>query len=244
VPGPALHANLAWLLPVHQDFDRPKDELWQRHSPQWLAILAGAAARTSSFRLRFQRLAATRSAVITVADEPNPFSTLRRELIPQLHLPGSSSAGQADQAVGGLQRDPQLRGDFMGHALLPRIGQAAGQPPDLGASQRPAAQQLPDHPQLGGHRPRFLGHPPAQQADQLIIGGIRAPALWAGQLIQHHPGPRPGRAPVPGVALRKGRQPGVPAAGQPGAAAGLFALAASGTGGCATGTTSSFGRMS
>jgi hypothetical protein len=58
VPEPALHANLAWLLPVDQDFDRPKDELWQRHSPRWLAILAGTAARTSSFRLHFRRLAA------------------------------------------------------------------------------------------------------------------------------------------------------------------------------------------
>lgn len=94
VPGPALHANLAWLLPVHQDFDCPKDELWQRRSPRWLPTLAAAAARTSSFRLRFRRLAATSTAVITVADEPNPFSTLRSELIPQLHLPGSASAGQ------------------------------------------------------------------------------------------------------------------------------------------------------
>ncbi len=31
VPERALHANLAWLLPMHQEFDRPEDELWQRH---------------------------------------------------------------------------------------------------------------------------------------------------------------------------------------------------------------------
>src|SRR5262249_806001 len=31
--------------------------------------------------------------VITVADEPNQLSALRRELVPLLHLPGSSSAG-------------------------------------------------------------------------------------------------------------------------------------------------------
>jgi hypothetical protein len=93
VPEQALHANLAWVLPVHQEFDRPKDELWQRHGPQWLAILADAAAKTSSFRLTFRHLAATSSAVITVADEPNAFRALRRELVPLLRVPGSASAG-------------------------------------------------------------------------------------------------------------------------------------------------------
>lgn len=93
VPEPALHANLAWLLPVHQEFDHPKDELWQQHGPQWIATLADIAGRTSSFRLSYQRLVATDSAVITVADEPNRLSALRRELMPLLHLPGSASAG-------------------------------------------------------------------------------------------------------------------------------------------------------
>jgi hypothetical protein len=93
VPQRALHANLVWLLPMHQEFDRPKDELWERHGPQWIATLADAAGRTSSFHLNYRRLAATSSAVITVADEPNPFSALRNELMPLLHLPGSASAG-------------------------------------------------------------------------------------------------------------------------------------------------------
>ena len=56
VPEPALHANLAWLLPVHQQFDRPKDELWQQHGPQWIATLAEAAGKTRSFRLCYRRL--------------------------------------------------------------------------------------------------------------------------------------------------------------------------------------------
>jgi hypothetical protein len=93
VPERALHANLTWLLPVHQEFDRPKDELWQHHGPQWITTLADIAGRTSSFRLRYQRLVATDSAVITVADEPNRLSTLRRELMPLLDVPGSTSAG-------------------------------------------------------------------------------------------------------------------------------------------------------
>jgi hypothetical protein len=93
VPEQALHANLVWLLPVHQEFGRPKDELWQQHGPRWVATLADAATTVTSFRLTFRRLAATNSAVITVADAPNSLSALRRELMPLLRLPGSASAG-------------------------------------------------------------------------------------------------------------------------------------------------------
>jgi hypothetical protein len=93
VPAAAIHANLAWLLPVHEDFDVPKDELWRRHGDRWLAVLDRTAARTAGFRLRFRQLAATDSAVITVADEPNPFSALRATLSPLLGTPGRSSAG-------------------------------------------------------------------------------------------------------------------------------------------------------
>jgi hypothetical protein len=93
VPQLALHTSLTWLLPVHQEFDRSKDELWQLHGPQWLATLAEAAGTTGSFGLSYRRLAATSSAIITVADEPNRLSALRRQLLPLLHLPGSGSAG-------------------------------------------------------------------------------------------------------------------------------------------------------
>lgn len=93
VPAAALHANLAWLLPVHEEFSQSKDQLWQQHRPHWVATLAGTAAKTSSFRLSYRHLAATNSAIITVADEPNSFSALRRELIPLLNLPGNASAG-------------------------------------------------------------------------------------------------------------------------------------------------------
>lgn len=68
--------------------------VWQQHGPQWIATLANIAGRTSSFRLRYRRLVATNSAVITVADEPNRLSALRRELIPLLDVPGSGGAGR------------------------------------------------------------------------------------------------------------------------------------------------------
>jgi hypothetical protein len=94
VPVPALHTNLVWLLPVHQEFGRPKDELWQRHGPGWLAILAAAAGPARGFRLCYRRLVATDAAIIAVADEPNRVSALRRELAPVLPVPGGLSAGE------------------------------------------------------------------------------------------------------------------------------------------------------
>ena len=94
IPARALHANLVWLLPVHQEFDRPKDQLWQRHGPQWLAILDGIVGRAQSFPLCFRHLVATDSAVIAVAEEPNRLSALRRELKSALRVPGSLSSGE------------------------------------------------------------------------------------------------------------------------------------------------------
>ncbi len=94
VPARALHANLVWLLPVHEEFGRPKDELWQRHGPQWTAILDGILATAATFRLCFRHLVATDSAVIAVAEQPNRLSALRRELMSALSVPGSLTAGE------------------------------------------------------------------------------------------------------------------------------------------------------
>ena len=111
VPERALHANLAWLLPVHQEFDRPKDELWQLHGPEWMSILDRILSATGSFRLRFRHLVATDSAIIAVADEPNRLSALRRKLMPALSVPGSLSAGDLVHTTlfryAGPLRDPR-----------------------------------------------------------------------------------------------------------------------------------------
>ena len=94
IPERALHANVVWLLPVHEEFDQPKDELWRRRGPEWLASLADLAVRTDSFRLRYRRLVATNSAVIAVAEEPNRISAIRRDLRSVLGVPGSLTAGE------------------------------------------------------------------------------------------------------------------------------------------------------
>ncbi len=94
VPAPALHTNLAWLLPVHQEFGRPKDELWRLHGPGWMTTLTGILGATRGFRLCYRHLVATDAAIIAVADEPNRVSALRRELLPVLPVPGDLSAGE------------------------------------------------------------------------------------------------------------------------------------------------------
>jgi len=110
VPVRALHTSVAWLLPVHEEFGRPKDELWQRHGPRWLAVLAAAVGTTAGFRLCYRRLVATDAAIIAVADEPNQVSALRRELAPELAVPGGLSAGTLVHTTlfryGGPLRDP------------------------------------------------------------------------------------------------------------------------------------------
>jgi hypothetical protein len=95
VPEHALHANVSWLLPVHREFGREKDELWQRQGAGWLAVLGSVlTAAAGPFRLCYRHLVATDAAIIAVADEPSFVSALRRELAVALPVPGGISAGQ------------------------------------------------------------------------------------------------------------------------------------------------------
>jgi hypothetical protein len=82
----------------------------QQHGPRWAGTLADVAGGTSSFRLRYRHLAATDSAIITVADEPNRLGALRRELVPLLRPPGGASIGDLVHMTlfryAGPLRDP------------------------------------------------------------------------------------------------------------------------------------------
>jgi hypothetical protein len=110
VPPEALHTSVAWLLPVHQEFSRPKDELWAEHGPGWVTLLTGILARQRPFRLSFTDLVATDSAVIAVAATPNPVNELRRELRRTLRLAYSMSTGELVHCTllryGGALDDP------------------------------------------------------------------------------------------------------------------------------------------
>jgi hypothetical protein len=117
VPGQALHTSVLWLLPVHEEFGQPKDALWEQNGPGWVDTLATAADSTGRFPLRYRTLAATDSAVIAVADEPNPLTALRRALTPRLGLPGGTSAGALAHVTlfryAGPLRDPAAFLDWL-----------------------------------------------------------------------------------------------------------------------------------
>lgn len=106
VPEPAMHANLAWLLPSREEFSVPKSELWRRNGRGWMATVACTASAASRFQLRFRYLAATNSAVIAVAEQPNRLSSLRRELTSVLRVPGTVGAGDLAHITLFRYREP------------------------------------------------------------------------------------------------------------------------------------------
>jgi 2'-5' RNA ligase len=106
VPPGALHISVAWLLGVHEEYARPKEELWARYGPGWLASLATVLGAQPSFSLRLRQLVATDAAVIAVAATPNPVTALRAQLAGALARPG---------------RRPLSRGELV-HATLFRYG--------------------------------------------------------------------------------------------------------------------------
>lgn len=94
VPPEALHVSVAWLLPVQQEFARPKAELWAEHGPEWLVFLAETLGRLPVFRLSFTSLVATDSAVIAVAAAPNQAGVLRQRIVAGLQVPWRMSTGE------------------------------------------------------------------------------------------------------------------------------------------------------
>jgi hypothetical protein len=85
-PRAQLHASIAWLLPVREEFGRPKDEIWRENGEHWLSAIAAVTEVTAAMRLRYHRLVVTDAAVVAVAAEPNPMTEFRRQLIAALGL--------------------------------------------------------------------------------------------------------------------------------------------------------------
>jgi hypothetical protein len=86
-PEARLHTSVAWLLPVTRDFGQQKDALWASSGEDWLKIIASITEVTPPMRLCSRRLVVTDSAIIAVAEEPNPVGAFRRELTAALGLP-------------------------------------------------------------------------------------------------------------------------------------------------------------
>ena len=89
-PGNALHVSVAWLLAVHASYPVSKDSLWERHGGEWIAELSSIAAGSTGFRITNERVVATDSAVIALAEPTEPVNRIRRMIRERLSLPAET----------------------------------------------------------------------------------------------------------------------------------------------------------
>lgn len=94
-PEETLHVSLAWLLAVHASYPVPKDSLWERHAEEWLAELNSIAAESAGFRIAYEHVVATDSAVIALAGPAEPVNRIRGMIRELLRLP-SETRNEAD----------------------------------------------------------------------------------------------------------------------------------------------------
>lgn len=86
-PQETLHVSVAWLLAVHESYPAPKDLLWERHGEEWTAELTRITARSTGFRITYERVVATDSAVVALAQPPEPVNRIRGMIRERLRLP-------------------------------------------------------------------------------------------------------------------------------------------------------------
>jgi len=94
-PRQALHVSIAWLLAVHASYPVPKDSLWERHGEEWTTELNRIAAQSTGFRITYEHVVATDSAVIALAEPTEPVNRIRRMIRERLRLP-SETRNEAD----------------------------------------------------------------------------------------------------------------------------------------------------
>ena len=86
-PPKTLHVTLAWLLAVHVSYPVDKDSLWERHAEEWMAQLRLIAAKSTAFRITYEDVVATDSAVIALARPSEPVNRIREMIRESLRLP-------------------------------------------------------------------------------------------------------------------------------------------------------------
>jgi 2'-5' RNA ligase len=102
-PGETLHVSVAWLLAVHASYPAPKDSLWERHADEWTAELHRIAAESTAFRITYEHVVATDSAVVALAQPTGPVNRIRRMIGERLSLP-SETRNEADLVHTTLAR--------------------------------------------------------------------------------------------------------------------------------------------
>lgn len=94
-PEKTLHVSLAWLVAVHASYRVDKDSLWKRHAEEWMAELRSIAAQHTGFRITYEYVVATDSAVIALAQPSEPVNRIREMIRERLRLP-SETRNEAD----------------------------------------------------------------------------------------------------------------------------------------------------
>ena len=72
-----------------------KDALWKRHAQEWLTQLRRIAAKSTAFRITYEHVVATDSAVIVLAQPSEPVNRIRQMIGDLLRLP-SETRNKAD----------------------------------------------------------------------------------------------------------------------------------------------------
>lgn len=94
-PQKSLHVSIAWLLAVHASYRAPKDSIWERHGEEWTTELKHIAAQSTGFRITYEHVVATDSAVIALARPTEPVNRIREMIRERLRLP-SETRNEAD----------------------------------------------------------------------------------------------------------------------------------------------------
>jgi hypothetical protein len=89
-PQQSLHVSIAWLLAVHASYPLAKDSLWERHGEEWTTELNRIAAQCKGFRITYEHIVATDSAVIALAEPTEPVNRIRRMIRERLRLPSET----------------------------------------------------------------------------------------------------------------------------------------------------------
>ena len=89
-PEKTLHVSLAWLVAVHASYRVDKDSLWKRHAEEWMAQLRRIVAQSTPFRITYEHVVATDSAVIALAQPSEPVNRMREMIRERLRLPAET----------------------------------------------------------------------------------------------------------------------------------------------------------
>jgi hypothetical protein len=94
-PQETLHVSVAWLLAVHASYPVPKDSLWKHQGEEWTTELDRIAAQSTGFRVVYEHVVATDTAVIALAEPTQPVNRIRQMIRERLRLP-SETRNEAD----------------------------------------------------------------------------------------------------------------------------------------------------